>query len=100
MQEASTLSGCNTGLTESGVIVIPPIGSIAKELAKAMAYNAATFPVHITVYGSAGFLLNTHFDGSAKIRASTIEKGGDQPPYDGARSTSVEKNCWNPFNNY
>jgi hypothetical protein len=94
------LSGCNTGLTESGVITVPPIGSIAQELAKAMPYDPSKFPTHITVYGSAGYLRNTHFDGKAVIRATITDKSGDQPPFDGARSTSVEKNCWNGFNNW
>jgi hypothetical protein len=69
------LAGCNTGCTEDGPgwDSVPQtstnIGPIAEALRDAMAYDSSTFPIHLTVYGSKGYLGGTHITGTEEVEA-------------------------------
>ena len=124
------LAGCNTGLTLSvpAGTASGSAGPIAKALADAMPFDNATFPHHIVVHGSAGYLSGCNAVGPPSTEctiASTWQRvsrfakfvwgfisggplggvlaagtvGVDWPPYPGCRGTSGA-GVWNDFKNW
>jgi hypothetical protein len=107
------LAGCNTGLSLGPPFPAARRVPIAKSLADAMKYDSATFPVHITVYGSAGYLSGCHSIGRTSTQTSFTETswhaGWTFPPiwrektvwepYDGSRDASGDQ-VWNAFQNW
>jgi hypothetical protein len=90
------LAGCNTGNK------IPGAGnakSVAEQLANAMAYNASSFPHHITVYGSNGYLSGTHMQGNESTSPTTRIDGTDYPGYTDGQQASGSA-CWREFRNW
>ncbi|HWA27987.1 MAG TPA: hypothetical protein VG734_20210 [Lacunisphaera sp.] len=106
------LAGCNTGLQLGNNYPASRRGPVAKNLADAMAFDPASFAVHLTVFGSAGYLSGCHTtaDESTSVGHSTweIKVGWALPPiwrevtvwdeYAGARAAQGQQ-VWNPFKN-
>jgi hypothetical protein len=106
------LAGCNTGLQLDKRYPAQRRGPIAKMLADAMAYDPSSFPVHITVYGSSGYLSGCHTlsdEKTIKTFSETEWHAGLQfppfwrettewPPFEGATDAQGGQ-CWIGFKN-
>ena len=66
------LAGCNTGLAKAREV--PPwSGPIAKDVAEKMGYDAGSFAVHLTVYGTRGYSRGTRLGGGISCSATHTE---------------------------
>lgn len=89
------LSGCNSGLHGRGA------PSIAELVANEMpAYDPGSFPHHVLVFGSGGYLSGLHMTGDEKTSVtSEWSLFAESPPqYPGAREERGNP-CWNSFKN-
>jgi hypothetical protein len=70
------LDSCNSACSEFGPgwntrpQTPTSVGPIAGALRDAMEYDSSTFPIHLTVYGSRGYLSGTHIAGTEKTETS------------------------------
>jgi len=106
------LAGCNSGLQLSSRYPASRRGPVAKSLADAMPYDANNFKVHLTVYGSNGYLRSNHTLGNEstiKSFSTTSWHAGWQippfwrettnwPPYAGSQAAQGNQ-VWIPFKN-
>jgi hypothetical protein len=107
------LAGCNTGLSLGAPFPPARRVPIAKSLADAMRYDPASFPVHITVYGSAGYLHGCHTIGRTSTERTFTETSWHAAwtlppiwrektvwePYDNSRDATGDQ-VWNEFYNW
>jgi hypothetical protein len=89
------LCGCNTGNGDPQASEPRPIAEL---LAKAMKYDASTFPHRITVHGSLGYLSGTHMAGTERT-TGTYRDGGVDFTRPGARA-ATGNDCWTAYHNW
>lgn len=103
------VSGCNTGCSEYGpgwnsVPQTPTnIGPIAEALRDAMEYDSSTFPIHLTVYGSRGYLWGQHITGTEETKTSYFSGHLWWREYHhmyGNARDGTGATAWLPFNNW
>jgi len=103
------LNSCNSGCSfyGPGWSSLPQtpteIGPIAEALRDAMAYDSANFPVHLTVYGSRGYLYGTHIVGDEKSVSSYFSGHLWWREYHhryGNATDGTGAAAWLPFNNW
>ena len=106
------LAGCNSGLQRGPRYPAPRRGPVAKSLADAMPFDQNNFAVHLTVFGSTGYLTSCHTLGNertVKTYSTTSWHAGWQwPPiwrtknqrvtYAGAQAAQGNQ-VWKPFKN-
>jgi|SRR5579862_958458 len=96
------LSGCNTGLVPPRAVLSSNRQAVAKQLVDTMPYNASTFPVHVTVYGTLGYMLQgtSGMQGNPQVQRSYRHGGVDYPIYPGSKDANGNANAYQAFKNW